>query len=66
MAVVPHSPYFSLFPRLKMKLKGCHFGTIEVMYVESHPHRARLPVCFLKIAKALGTVHMYGRGLLRG
>jgi hypothetical protein len=31
MAVVPHPPYFSLFPRLKIKLKGRHFDTTEVM-----------------------------------
>jgi hypothetical protein len=27
--VVPHPPYISLFPRLKIKLKGHHFDTIE-------------------------------------
>jgi hypothetical protein len=31
----PHSPYFSLLPRLKIKLKGRHFDTIEVMEAES-------------------------------
>jgi hypothetical protein len=35
MAVVPHPPYFYLFPRLKIKLKGRHFDTIEVMEAES-------------------------------
>jgi hypothetical protein len=35
MAVVPHLPYFSLFPRLKLKLKGRHFGTIDVIEAES-------------------------------
>jgi hypothetical protein len=29
MAVVPHHPYFTLFPQLK--LKGCHFDTTEVI-----------------------------------
>jgi hypothetical protein len=33
--VVPHPPYFSLFPRLKIKVKGRHFFTIEVMEAES-------------------------------
>jgi hypothetical protein len=28
--------YFSLFPRLKTKLKGRHFNTIEVIEAESH------------------------------
>jgi hypothetical protein len=31
MSVVPHPHYFSPFPRLKIKLKGCHFDTIEVI-----------------------------------
>jgi hypothetical protein len=39
MTVVPHAPYspeltlceYSLFPRLKIRLKGCHFETIEVI-----------------------------------
>jgi hypothetical protein len=31
MTVVPHPPYFSLFTRLKIKLKGRHFDTIEVI-----------------------------------
>jgi hypothetical protein len=34
MTVIPHPPYFSLFPRLKIKLKGRHFDTIEVMEAE--------------------------------
>jgi hypothetical protein len=33
--VIPHPPYFSLFPRLKMKLRGQHFDTIEVIEAES-------------------------------
>jgi hypothetical protein len=35
MIIVPHSPYFSLFPRLKIKLKNRHFDTIEVIEAES-------------------------------
>jgi hypothetical protein len=31
MAVVPHPPYISLFPRLKMKLIDRHFDTTEVI-----------------------------------
>jgi hypothetical protein len=34
MTVVPHPPYFSLFPRLKIKLKGRHFDTFEVIEAE--------------------------------
>jgi hypothetical protein len=35
MTVVPHPPYFSLFPRLKIKLKDRHFDTTEVIEAES-------------------------------
>jgi hypothetical protein len=35
MAVVPHPTYFSLFPRLKIKVKGRHFDWIEVIETES-------------------------------
>jgi hypothetical protein len=35
MTVIPHPPYFPLFPRLKIKLKGCHFDTVEVIDAES-------------------------------
>jgi hypothetical protein len=37
MTVVPHPSYFSLFIRLKIKLKGRHFDTIEVTEAESKP-----------------------------
>jgi hypothetical protein len=33
--VVPQTPYFSLFPRLKIKLRGRHLDTIEVIEAES-------------------------------
>jgi hypothetical protein len=35
MTVVPHPSCFSLFPRLKIKLKGLHFDTTEVIEAES-------------------------------
>jgi hypothetical protein len=35
MTVVPHPPYFSLIPQLKIKLKGHHFDIIEVIKAES-------------------------------
>jgi hypothetical protein len=35
MTVVPHPPYFSLFPRLKIKLKDHHFDISEVIEGES-------------------------------
>jgi hypothetical protein len=33
--VVPNPPYFFMFPRLKLKLKGRHFDTIEMIVTES-------------------------------
>jgi hypothetical protein len=35
MTVVPHTTYFSLFPQLKLKLKGHHFDKTEVIEAES-------------------------------
>jgi hypothetical protein len=43
MAVIPHPPYspdsapcdFFLFPKMKLKLKGCRFDTIEEIQAES-------------------------------
>jgi hypothetical protein len=35
MTVIPHPPYFFLFPQLKVKLKGHHFDTVEVIEVDS-------------------------------
>jgi hypothetical protein len=35
MTVVPHPPFFSSFPRLKIKLKGRHFDTVKVIEAES-------------------------------
>jgi hypothetical protein len=35
MTVVPHPHYLSLLPRLKIKLIGRHFDTIEVIEAES-------------------------------
>jgi hypothetical protein len=35
VTVLPHPRYFSLFPRLKIKLNGRHFYTTEVMEAES-------------------------------
>jgi hypothetical protein len=31
MTVVPHPPYFSFFPLLKVRLRGSHFHTFEVI-----------------------------------
>jgi hypothetical protein len=59
-----------LFPRLKIKLKGHHFDTIEVIESESQAVLNTLTERdfqdALKIAEALGSVHSRGRLLLRG
>jgi hypothetical protein len=34
MTDIPHLPYFSLFPRLKIKLKGRHFDTVQMIEAE--------------------------------
>jgi hypothetical protein len=55
MTVLPHPPYFSLFPRLKIKLKGiiwtqlplslqlCQNDRGRITGDHEHPHRTRLP-----------------------
>jgi hypothetical protein len=35
MTVVPHPHHFSLFPRPKVRLKGPHFDTTEMIQAES-------------------------------
>jgi hypothetical protein len=35
MALTSRPPYFSLFPRLKIRLRGRHFDTTEVIEAES-------------------------------
>jgi hypothetical protein len=57
MTVVPHPSYFSLFHPLKRKLKSHNFETTEVIEAESQA---------VLIAGVLGTVHMHGKGLLKG
>jgi hypothetical protein len=56
--------------QLKIKLKGSHFDTIEVIESESQSelntfteHDFRM---HLKMSEALGTVRVHGRGQLRG
>jgi hypothetical protein len=60
--LVPHSPdlalcNFSLFSRVRTKLKGSHFDTIEVIEAESQAVLKMTSRMHLKIAAALGTVH---------
>jgi hypothetical protein len=62
--VVFHPPYFSLFPQLKVKLKGLHFRTIEVIEAESQAVLKIFAEHYFQDAEGLGTVHTRGRGLL--
>jgi hypothetical protein len=55
MTVVPHTSYFSLFRRLKIKLKCRHFDPTEVIEAESQA-----------VLNTLGMEHTRGRKLLRG
>jgi hypothetical protein len=68
MNVVTHPPCFSLSPRLKIKLKACHFDTIEVIEAELQTMLNTLTEhdfqVALKMVEALGTVHTRGRELL--
>jgi hypothetical protein len=67
MTVVPHPTYFSLFPRLRIKLKGRHFDTTEVIKAElqallNTQTEHDFQDAFKKMSEALGTVHTCGRG----
>jgi hypothetical protein len=66
MTVVTHPPQFSMFPRLKIKLKGSHFDTIEVIEAESYAVLNTLTEHDFQDADMLETVHTLGRGLLPG
>jgi hypothetical protein len=62
---------FSLFLRLKIKLRGHHLNTTEVIEAESHSVLNTLREhdfqdAFKEMAEGLGTVHSRGRELLRG
>jgi hypothetical protein len=43
MPVVPHPPYISMHPQLKVKLKGRHFDATEVIEAESQAVLNSLP-----------------------
>jgi hypothetical protein len=71
MAVIPHPPYspdltlcdFILFPKIKLKLKGRWFETIEEIQAESqgdwHSDRKRLPGSFPKMEEIVGLVSTF-------
>jgi hypothetical protein len=76
MAVIPHPPYcpdlapcdFFLFPKMKLKLKGRRFGTIEEIRAESQrvldTDRKGLPGSIPKMEEMVGLVSTCGRELL--
>jgi hypothetical protein len=69
MTVVPRQPYFSLFLQSKIKLKGRHFDTTEVVEAESLAVLNILKehnFMHLKMAEALGSVHTRVRGYFEG
>jgi hypothetical protein len=81
MSVIPHPPYsphlapceFFLFPKIKLKLKGRRFDTIEEIQAESqivldtlHSERKGLPGIVPKMEETVGPVSTCGRELLRG
>jgi hypothetical protein len=71
LAVIPHSPNsldlapcdFFLFPKVKLKLKGRRFDTIEQIQTES---QRVLPGIVPKIKETVETVSTCGTELLRG
>jgi hypothetical protein len=70
MTVVPHPPFYSLFPiedKTERPTIWHNWGyRCRIAGGAKHPHRTRLPGFILEMAEALGTVHTRGRGLLLG
>jgi hypothetical protein len=79
MAVIPYLPYypdlapcdFFLFPKMKLKLKGRRFDTIDEIQAESQKLLDTLTEkdfqeAFKKMEKAVGPVCTCGRALLGG
>jgi hypothetical protein len=61
---------FFLFPKMKLKLKGCQFSTIEEIKAETQKvldtDRKGLAGSFPKMEETLGLVSTFRRELLRG
>jgi hypothetical protein len=79
MAVILHSPYspdlapsdIFLFPKLKLKLKGLRFDTIEEIQTESQRildtlTEKKFQEALLKMEETVGPVSTCGRKLLQG
>jgi hypothetical protein len=70
MTVIHISPYFSLFLRLKIKLKDHHFDTTEAIETKSQEMlniltEHDLQDAYKKVAEKREMVHTRGRELLR-
>jgi hypothetical protein len=77
LAVIPHPPYstdlatcgFFLFPKMKLKLKGRRFDTIEEIQAESprllDTDRKEIPESVTKMDETVGPVSTCRRDLLR-
>jgi hypothetical protein len=78
MAIIPLPPYspdlapsyFFVFPKMKLKLKGGQFDTIEEIQAESQrvldTDRTGLPGSVPKMEETVGPLSACGRELLRG
>jgi hypothetical protein len=78
MAVIPYPPYspglaprdFFLFPKMKLRLKGRRFSTIEEIQPKSQrvldTDRKGLPGSVPEMEETVGRVSTCGRELLRG
>ena len=79
ITVIPHPPYspdlapcdFFIFPKLKLKLKGCQFDTTEEIQAESQRVLDNLTEkdfqeAFQKLEETVGPASTWGRDLLRG
>jgi hypothetical protein len=78
MAVIPHQPYspdlaprnLFIFVKIKLKLKGRRFDTIEEIQAESQrvldTDRKGFPGSVPKMEQSVGPVSTFGRELLRG
>jgi hypothetical protein len=66
IVIVPHPPFlpdlapcdFALFPKLKMKLEGCHFEVVSDIQKENYFHGA-----FEVWKKTMGSLYMFPRRL---
>jgi hypothetical protein len=69
MALVYHSPQFSMVSQMKIKFKGRHFDTVEVIEAESqavlNTHTEHNFRNAFEVAEALEAVHTRRSALLR-